>query len=214
MITTSQLQILAVLVEHSDREFYLSEIGSLIGKHPGVFQKSSNALEREGWVTSRRRGNQRLFQVNAKNPLLKEMKALIRKSVGAQGRLKEMVDNFPEIKSAIIYGSYAKEKMRTDSDIDLLVVTNDIKIEDDFVLGLAILEKALQRDVNYKIYDEKDFDQRRKQKDPFLTEVLCDKHIVLKGSVQGPVKRQILLTPSFRPTKVKAKNKYEFQELI
>lgn len=39
-------------------------------------------------------------------------------------------------------------------------------------------------------------------------------YIILKGSVQGPEKRQILLTPSFRPTKLKAKQKYEFQELM
>jgi large subunit ribosomal protein L3 len=39
-------------------------------------------------------------------------------------------------------------------------------------------------------------------------------YIILKGSVQGPVKRQILITPSFRPTKLAAKKKYEFQELM
>ncbi len=39
-------------------------------------------------------------------------------------------------------------------------------------------------------------------------------YLILKGSVQGPVKRQILVTPSFRPTKIKAKNKFDFQELI
>ena len=39
-------------------------------------------------------------------------------------------------------------------------------------------------------------------------------YIIIKGSVQGPVKRQILLTPSFRPTKITAKKKYEFQELL
>jgi large subunit ribosomal protein L3 len=39
-------------------------------------------------------------------------------------------------------------------------------------------------------------------------------YIILKGSVQGPQKRQVLLTPSFRPTKIQAKTKYEFQELV
>ncbi len=39
-------------------------------------------------------------------------------------------------------------------------------------------------------------------------------YIILNGSVQGPPKRQILLTPSFRPTKSQAKKKYEFIELI
>lgn len=38
-------------------------------------------------------------------------------------------------------------------------------------------------------------------------------YIIVKGSVQGPSKRQILLTPSFRPTKLSKKTKYEFQNL-
>ena len=39
-------------------------------------------------------------------------------------------------------------------------------------------------------------------------------YIIIKGSVQGPAKRQMLLTPSFRPTKLQTKRKYEFQELM
>jgi len=35
-------------------------------------------------------------------------------------------------------------------------------------------------------------------------------YIILKGSVQGPAKRQILVTPSFRPSKKQSKMKYEF----
>lgn len=39
-------------------------------------------------------------------------------------------------------------------------------------------------------------------------------YILLKGSVPGPQKRQILLTPSYRPTKLKSKTKYEFMEIL
>ena len=39
-------------------------------------------------------------------------------------------------------------------------------------------------------------------------------YIVIRGSVQGPPKRQILITPSFRPTKAQIKKKYELIELI
>jgi large subunit ribosomal protein L3 len=38
-------------------------------------------------------------------------------------------------------------------------------------------------------------------------------YVIVSGSVQGPVKRQILLTPSMRPTKHTQKRKYEFQEV-
>jgi large subunit ribosomal protein L3 len=43
---------------------------------------------------------------------------------------------------------------------------------------------------------------------------IVSSYIIIEGSVQGPVKRQILITPSFRPTKYQAKKKYEFQEVL
>jgi len=39
-------------------------------------------------------------------------------------------------------------------------------------------------------------------------------YVILKGSVQGAAKSQVLLTPSFRPTKLQEKKKYEFVELV
>jgi large subunit ribosomal protein L3 len=39
-------------------------------------------------------------------------------------------------------------------------------------------------------------------------------YLILSGSLQGPAKRQILLTPSFRPTKKQIKRKYEFVEVL
>lgn len=39
-------------------------------------------------------------------------------------------------------------------------------------------------------------------------------YVIVKGSVQGPPKRQVLLTPSFRPSKVQTKKKLELLEVV
>ena len=39
-------------------------------------------------------------------------------------------------------------------------------------------------------------------------------YLIVNGSVQGPQKRQILITPAFRPTKDQSKKKYEFIQLM
>lgn len=43
---------------------------------------------------------------------------------------------------------------------------------------------------------------------------ITSSYIIIYGSIQGPEKRQILLTPSLRPTKKQLKKKFEFQELV
>lgn len=61
----------------------------------------------------------------------------------------------------------------------------------------SISEKNINRSTGFKNYG------------PIKTS-----YIFLHGSVQGPAKRQILITPAMRPTKMQAKKKYEFQEII
>ncbi len=39
-------------------------------------------------------------------------------------------------------------------------------------------------------------------------------YVIVKGSVQGPPKRQVLITPAFRPSKVQKKQKLEFLEVL
>ncbi len=183
MFGSKQTLILAILSENPQKEYYLQELGRLVGKKPGVFQIGLNSLERQGWVLSRKQGTLRLFKINDQHPLYKEIKSFVRKTVGVEAQLKKILNNIEGIQKALIYGSYAKGGMRLDSDVDVLVVVSNNKAEDKLVNKLTQLEKTLGREINYKLYNEKDFKQRRKDKDPFLAEVLSDKYLLLKGTI-------------------------------
>jgi len=183
IMSPNQYSILAILGENPRREYHLHELGRIIGKKPGVFQRGINSLEKEGLIISRKQGNLRLFRINENHPLRNEMMALVRKICGIEALLRNAVMNIPGIRIALIYGSYARNKMRADSDVDLLMVTDDPKAEDILVEALDGIEKALQREVNYRIYDIEDFGRKRRSGDPFLQEVLFGEQIFLKGSL-------------------------------
>lgn len=182
MFTGNQLKILATLINQPETEFFMSELGQVLGKPPGVFQRGINALERQAYVTSRRRGNQRLFKINADHPLFGEVKGIVQKTAGVEGLLRQLVEDIQDVRVALIYGSYAKEMMRPDSDIDLLVVGTSRRAEDALLKKLSVLERNLQREINYKFYLADEFGRRR-HGDPFLAEVLNGRHILLKGTV-------------------------------
>lgn len=65
-----------------------------------------------------------------------------------------------------------------------------------FISANSIAEKDINKKEGFKHYGK-----------------IKSNYFIVEGSVQGPVKRQILLTPSFRPTKHQAKKKYELVEL-
>src|SRR4030042_5506083 len=129
IMSPNQYTILAILGENPRREYHMHELGRLMGKKPGVFQRGINSLEKERLIISRKQGNLRLFRINENHPLQKEMIALVRKKYGIEARLRNALMNISGIRIALIYGSYAKKKMRADSDVDLLIVADHLKSE-------------------------------------------------------------------------------------
>jgi len=180
--TKNQIQILALLFSQPAKEFYMSEIGESIGKRPGVFQKGINSLERKGIITSRKYGNQRLFKLNEKHPLLNEIKSIVAMSAGAEAELRIIFEQISDISSALIYGSYATGAMRPDSDIDVLIVGTHNGIEKDLMKKISGIEKRIRREINYTFYLPAEFKKKFKENDPFLENVRRNKNIVLKGA--------------------------------
>lgn len=180
-LTQIQMLLLKLFYTNPEKSFYMQEIGKILGKKPGVFQRTLNGLVEESLLLSEYRANARYFHVNAKHPLYPEFKKIIAKTAGVETTLRQLVSRIKEIKIAILYGSFAKGKERRDSDIDLLIVGSP-RAEDRLMKELPDLEKQFQREVNYKLYSEAEYGKKRAQGDPFLEEILTDKKIVLKGN--------------------------------
>ena len=180
MFSLNQQILLTLFISSPDQEYHLHEIGRILGKKPGVFQKALNALEKEGILKSQMRGNQRLVSLNKQHPLLKEITRIVQKTVGVEGVLKELVAGQRGIQIAFLFGSYAKDKMRGNSDIDLILVGQK-EVEDKILEGIEKIEQQIQREINPKFYSFEEYARKKKQKDPFLKEVLGDRYIVLKG---------------------------------
>jgi predicted nucleotidyltransferase len=178
---TNQQELLRIFFTNPDKSFFMQELGRIMGKKPGVFQRTLNIMEKEGLVRSEYRGHARFFQANKESFLYSEVKSIIAKTLGVQGTLRELVRGFKDVKMALLYGSFAKGEEREDSDIDLLVVGKP-QAERELLREIPKYEKKLHREINYKLYSEKEYLEKRKRHEPFLDEVLTDKNIVLKGN--------------------------------
>jgi predicted ABC-type ATPase len=78
MFTGNQTASLRILTGDPDRAFTMSELGRLLGKAPGVFQRGLNTLAEQGFVTSRREANLRWLRINTAHPLYEAVAAIVR----------------------------------------------------------------------------------------------------------------------------------------
>lgn len=184
-ITKSRLRkkIFSYFFTNPSANLYLREISAVLAEDPGNLSKELKRLEREGIFTSIIRGKQKYFSLNAKHPLYKEIKSVIFKTIGIEGSLKKIINGLEGVKLSFIYGSFAKDKENSASDIDLFIVGGPDR--DKAMEQIEALEKKIQREINYNIYPEKEFKARLKKRDSFLINIMKRPKIILKGRLNG-----------------------------
>ncbi len=175
----NRAELLRLFLTNPEQSFYIQEIGRILGKKPGIFQRTLNNMEKEGVLVSEYKANARYFKADKGYPLYKEFKSIIFKTVGVSGGLKEVLKKVGNINFSFIYGSYAKSKENYLSDIDLVIIGNPN--EGSLIKELDKIEDILNREINYKLYSLRDFKKEVKTKEPFLLEVLRDKKIMFIG---------------------------------
>ncbi|MDD2866397.1 MAG: TolC family protein [Candidatus Omnitrophica bacterium] len=78
-LTKNKIRLLKLFYSHPGEAFYMQEIGRMLGKKPGVFQRTINGLEKEGVLVSEYKANARFFRVNTKSPVYAQLRELVMK---------------------------------------------------------------------------------------------------------------------------------------
>ena len=179
ILSKNKADLLGLFFTNPERSFYIQEIGRILNKKPGTFQRTLNNLISEGILTGAYKGNLRLIKVNKDYPLYDELRKIIFKTVGLQGSVRRILQEIGDIRIAFIYGSYAKSRESALSDVDLLLIGDPD--EGKLIKKLDSLEEKLKREINYKLYKLSDLKKEVEEKEPFILRILKDKKIMLIG---------------------------------
>lgn len=145
-------------------------------------QRELARLESTGLVLSRRIGSQKHYQANPDSPIFRELLGIIRKTVGLAEPLREALAPLaPRIAAAFVYGSVAKGTDTSASDVDLLVVSDNLTYGDVYA-ALEHLNTQLGRRINPTVYTRHELARRRKGDNAFVTRILEQAKIWLIGS--------------------------------
>lgn len=182
LFTKVQQRVLAVLFGHSDRPFYGNEIIRLAGVGVGAVTRELDKLVKSGLVTVSRTGNQKHYQANQQSPIFTELRGIVLKTFGVADVLKLALLPFAnKIQVAFIYGSVAKGQDTAKSDIDLMIVSDNLAYPDLFSV-LHDAEKQLGRPVNPTIYTQEELNKRLIAGNDFINRVLDQSKIFIMGT--------------------------------
>ncbi|MEO8442972.1 MAG: transcriptional regulator, partial [Betaproteobacteria bacterium] len=113
------------------RSFFATELINLAGAGSGAVQRELQRLTESGLVTATKVGNQKHYQANRAAPIFSELHALVVKTIGPADVLRAAFAPLaPHIRVAMLYGSVAKRSDSAASDIDVLIIADDLTLED------------------------------------------------------------------------------------
>ena len=181
LFSGTQQRVLAWLFGQPERSFYATELIGLAGAGSGAVQRELARLAQSGLVTVRAVGNQQHYQANPDAPIYAELCGIVQKTVGLAEPLREALAPLASrIHAAFVFGSVAKREDTASSDIDLMLVSDDLAYSDLYA-ALEAASQRLGRTVNPTIYTSKELTKRVKSKEAFATRVLGQPKLWLIG---------------------------------
>ena len=184
LFSKSQQRVLALLYGNPSRTFYANELIALAGSGTGAVQRELAKLERAELVVVTRVGNQKHYRANADAPVFAPLRDLILKTSGLADVLRaSLAPVGGRVRAAFIYGSVAAQRDGAASDIDLMIISDELSYADLFT-NLEEASKRLGRAVNPTIYSAAELAKRIRGHNAFVTRVLKQPKIWLIGGVR------------------------------
>lgn len=181
LFSTTQQRVLGLLFGQPERSFYATELIALAGAGSGAVQRELARLAASGLVTLRAVGNQKHYQANPAAPIYAELCGIFQKTVGLAEPLRAALAPLAgRIRAAFVYGSVAKRQDTAASDIDLMLISDELSYAEVFG-ALEALNQSLGRTVNPTLYTADELAQRQQRGDAFVSRVLAQPKIWLIG---------------------------------
>ncbi|MDV7212145.1 transcriptional regulator [Azotobacter beijerinckii] len=182
LFTATQQKVLGLLYGKPDQSFYANEIArwAQIGK--GSLMRELERLQRAGVLTMSRQGNQTHYRANPDCPIYAELLGIVRKTFGIGEQLRAALAPLAaQLVWAFIYGSLAKGSEHASSDIDLMLIGDNLSYS-DLMERLMPVEERLGRTINPTLYTLADWKAKKAAGNSFVLRVEQQEKIDLIGS--------------------------------
>ncbi|MFL9828084.1 nucleotidyltransferase domain-containing protein [Rhodoplanes sp. SY1] len=182
LFSAVQQRVLGLIFGQPERSFYTSEIVRTVRSGTGAVERELSRLRRSGLVSVEQIGNQKHYRANTESPVFEELRGLVRKTVGFADPVRTALEPFAaSIGVAFIFGSVAKGTDRQESDIDLMVIGDDLDYSDLYSAAQKI-ENNVHRKVSPVFMTPEDWGRKTSDNKSFIIKVALQPKIFIIGS--------------------------------
>ena len=174
-------RVLGLLLLHPDTTYHVRELARLTGTSAGTLHKELTKLTNGGVLRRQEVGNQVRYSADRDCPVFEELASILRKTSGLVDVLIDALSGIEKnIALAFVFGSVARGKQQSNSDVDVMLV-GSLGFA-DAVRALHPVQATLQCEINPVVYSLDEFRRRTASDDSFVREVLAEPKLFVVGN--------------------------------
>jgi hypothetical protein len=133
---------------------YLRSLEQEFGESTNAIRLELNRLEKANMLVSKLDGNKKVFNVNQKHPLFKEINTIVKKYLGINVLVEKIISKLGDVKQVLLTGDLANGK---DADILDIILIGDV--DNEYLNKLIVkAEKVIRRRIRYIVMTELEYE--------------------------------------------------------
>ncbi|MDX6669707.1 MAG: hypothetical protein QOI91_70 [Solirubrobacteraceae bacterium] len=176
-----QVNLLALTMLQPEREWTLDHLATQLNAPQSSVHRELGRLMQAGLVTRDSGRRPYSYQAATQAPAYGPLRELLELTAGVPGRVARELSRVPGVLAACIHGSWAAGRVRPDSDLDILVVTEGDRRSAQ--RATQRVGRDIDRQVDASILAPADYREMVDAKNPFLAKVLDGPRIDVVGNL-------------------------------
>lgn len=153
----TRIKLLLKLFLNPEVSCYLRELAKEFGVSPGAIKEELDSLSEAGYLEREQNGRSAYFRANTRHPFFPEISSIVRKSLGIDQLIDEVMASLGQVEAVYILDDYALGK--DTGLIDVLIVGDVDRAR--LVELVRITEGKINRKVRTLCVDSAEFERNR-----------------------------------------------------
>jgi predicted nucleotidyltransferase len=182
-----QLELLGLLLLQPERAWTQSEVTAALAAPVASVHRELARAAAAGLITRDATQRPHYYRARQDSPAYGPMRQLLELTVGVPERLREEFAPLAGVRTATIHGSWARGDLRVESDLDLLVVGDDVANGAKEAARRA--GRAIGREIDVTVVAPEEFRAQVKRGHPFFRGIVEGPHIDVIGHIGDESRR-------------------------
>lgn len=175
----TRVKLLTLFLGAPHDMYHVRELVRRIDEEINAVRRELILLEKKGILSREPRANRVYYYLDKTYPFYFDLIKIHAKTNGLGGDIIKNRVKLGKIKYAMLSGSFVMGIRTNPEDVDLLVIGTVVLPE----LALLVKNEEGRRDkeINYTVMTEEEFNFRKKRRDPFITSIIYGSRVMLIG---------------------------------